>query len=342
MSNNSMETKSDPPKPDPKTKRLHFKLNEKSEQPYHFTVLYKEDDITIIIEETKTFPIKIFELKTSLKDLKELDDNFSVFKNCERFINGIKNCVESEKYTVKYNQEENCVLFEMKNDFFDNGNAYIKIPEKEKDLKTQVECLTKMVSELRKELKETNDKKTNKEEAAVKSFIGTSFLNDEEKKLISSWIHPNKILKFNMLYSTNDGDSSSTFHYYCDGIFPTVTVVLDTSGRRFGGYSTQSWGQSPNGAANSRSPGAFVFNLSNKKKYDLVNNSGNAVYRHASYGPTFGNENTLYLANSSRSSTNNYCTKSSTYNIGNNNLLGGSGQTNFTVSYYEVYQVVTE
>ena len=100
-----MEPKSAPTKPDPKLKRLNFKLNEKSEQPYHFTVLYKEDDITIIIEETKTFPIKIFELKTSLKDLKELDDNFTVFRNCERFINGIKNCVESEKYTVKYNQE---------------------------------------------------------------------------------------------------------------------------------------------------------------------------------------------------------------------------------------------
>ena len=52
----------------------------------------------------------------------------------------------------------------------------------------------------------------------------------DEKKLISSWIHPNKIIKFNLLFSTNkDGVSSSTFHYYYEGIFPTVMVVLDTN-----------------------------------------------------------------------------------------------------------------
>lgn len=41
----------------------------------------------------------------------------------------------------------------MKNDFFDNGGAKIKIPEKEQDLKSQVEALTKIVSEMKKESK---------------------------------------------------------------------------------------------------------------------------------------------------------------------------------------------
>ena len=214
--------------------------------------------------------MKIFELKITLKDLTQLNDNFFIFKNSERLINGIKKCMESEKYNVKYDKEKNCILFEIQNEFFENGNTTIEIPEKEKDLKTEVECLTKMVSEMRKEIDEN---KTSKEEAALKSFVRTSFLNDEKKKLISSWIHPHKIIKFNMLYSANDGDSNSTFHYYCDGIFPTVTVVLDTSGRRFGGYSTQSWTQSSVGSNISRAPGSFVFNLSNKQKYDLVDNS---------------------------------------------------------------------
>ena len=31
-----------------------------------------------------------------------------------------------------------------------------------------------------------------------------------------------------MLFNTNiDGDSASTFHYNCDGIFPTVVVILE-------------------------------------------------------------------------------------------------------------------
>ena len=35
-----------------------------------------------------------------------------------------------------------------------------------------------------------------------------------------------------MLFSSEkDEDSCLTFHYYCDGIFPTITIILDTEGR---------------------------------------------------------------------------------------------------------------
>ena len=58
--------------------------------------------------------------------------------------------------------------------------------------------------------------------------------------MISNWIHPDKVIKFNLLFSSDkDGDRANTFHQICDGIFPTITVIQDTSGRKFGGYSTQ-------------------------------------------------------------------------------------------------------
>ena len=331
-----METKT------PMQSKLNYKLNQKSEHPYNFTLFNKEDDLTFYFEDTKDFPLKFFELKTSMKELKQLDDNFEMFKT-KNLINGIKTCIESEKYTLKYDEKENCVNFEIKNDFFENGSATIKIPEKEQDLKTQVDGLTKMVAEIKKELNNYKNNEKSKDEAAVKSFNGTSFLNDDEKKLISKWIHPNKVLKFNMLFNTaKDGDSTSTFHYYCDGIFPTVTVVYDTAGRRFGGYSTNSWGQSPVGSSYSRAPGSFIFSLSNKQKYNLIDEANNsAIYRYNSYGPTFGGGNDLILANSCRSNTSSYCNKGS-YNTGNNNILGGTSSTSFQVSYYEVYQVISE
>lgn len=323
--------------------KINFKLQPNSEHPFNFTLFNKEDDLTFNFQDTKDFPIKFFELKISLKELKELDDNFFIFKNTERLINGIKTCIESEKYTLKYDEKENCIIFEIKNEFFQNGSAIIKIPEKEQDLKTQVDGLTKMLGEMKKEFDNYKNVEKLKDEAAIKSFIGTSFLNDDEKKLISKWINPNKIIKFNMLFNTaNDGASSSTFHYYCDGIFPTVTVVLDTAGRRFGGYSTHSWGQSPIGANTSRAPGSFIFSLSNKQKYDLNEQAyTGAIYRHNSYGPCFGGGYDLYLANSATSNTSSYCNKSN-YNTGNNNLLGETGSTSFQVSYYEVYQVIFE
>ena len=190
-------------------------------------------------------------------------------------------------------------------------------------------------------MKDLAIKKTkSKEEIAIESFKGTSFLNNDDKKLISQWIDPNKTIRFNLLFSTGkDGDSSSTFHYYCDGVFPTLTVVYDTSSRKFGGYSTQSWGQSTVGASYSRAPCSFIFNLSNKQKYDLSDQfNTSAVYRHNSYGPVFGGGHDLCLASSCRSNTSSYCNKSS-YNSGNNNILGGSSSTSFQVSYYEVYKV---
>ena len=174
-------------------------------------------------------------------------------------------------------------------------------------------------------------------------------MNNDEKKMISKWIDPEKIIKFNLLFTTNvDGDSSSTFHQYCDGIFPTVTVILDTSGRRFGGFSTQSWGQSAAGGSYCRAFGSFIFNLSNKHKYDLldtINSCGkNSIYRNNSYGPTFGSSHDLYLASGCKSNTSSYCykTSSSSYDTGNNNLLGNGGQTTFQVSHYEVYSVIFE
>ena len=49
----------------------------------------------------------------------------------------------------------------------------------------------------------------------------------------------------------------------------------------------------------------------------------------------------MTLSDSARSNTDSYCYKSS-YNTGNINLLGGTSTTHFQVSYYEVYQVLTE
>ena len=307
---------------------------------YDFTLTKKDDEIVFKIEDLKVFPAKLFQLKIQFKELKQLDENFSIFEKSERFINTLKRAIQGEKYSVSYNEEENAIIFEIKNDIFETGVAKIKIPEQEPDIKAQLDSMTKIVSELRKEIQDLKIKKTEKDEAALNSFKNSSFLKDEEKKIISKWIHPNKVIRFNMLFSTDkDGDRSSKFHYFCDGVFPTVTVILDTSGRRFGGYSTQNWAQSTVGASYSRAPESFIFNLSKNQKYDLVDQlNANAVYRQNSYGPTFGGGYDFYI-NDSCKSNNSGCNRSS-YNTGNTDILGGAGS--FVVSTYEVYQVIFE
>ena len=322
--------------------KINFKLKSEN-NAYDFTLSNKEKEITFKFEDLKEFPVKIYELVINFDKLREQDENFLVFKRVEIFIDRIKKFIQNEKYAVKFNEEDNMIYFEIKNELFEDGVAIIKIPEKKQDLETQVESLTKTVSELRKELQALKINQAEKDEAAVQSFKNTSFLKDEEKKMISKWIHPNKVIRFIMLFNTDkDNDRASTFHYYCDGIFPSVTVVLDTSGRRFGGYSTQNWCRSGIGDSTSRAQGSFIFNLTNKQKYELNDQlNTTAVYRYNSYGPTFGGGNDLYLADQCRSNSSSYCNKSS-YNTGNTNVLGGNGQTNFQVSKYEVYQVIFE
>jgi len=319
--------------------KVNFTLKSENSS-YDFTIIDNNKEITLKIEDLKEFPIKIYELKIEFEKLKQIDDNFFMFKTTERFINAIKSCIQSENYSICIDKEENSAIFLMKNDFFDNGGAKIKIPEKEQDLKSQVEALTKIVSEMKKESKKIE---LEKDEAAVKSFQNTSFLKDDEKKLISQWIHPNKVIRFNMLFNTSrDGDRASTFHYNCDGIFPSVVVILDTTGRKFGGFSTQNWCQSSVGGNYSRAPNSFIFNLTNKQKFELTDQfENNAIYRNNSYGPTFGGGYDLSLYDQCKSNTSNYCSKSS-YNTGNTNVLGAKGSTSFQVSNYEVYQVIYE
>jgi len=308
---------------------------------YDFTIQNQDEELSLKFQDLNEFPIKIYELKIQFEKLKQLDDNFFMFKTVERFINTIKKCIEAEKFSLVYSKEENVVIFEIKNEIFENGGAKIKVPEQKQDIESQVEALNKTIAEMRKEIQNLKIKKVEKEEAAVKSFANTSFLEDDEKKLISSWIHPNKVIKFNMLFNTaKDGDSSSTFHYNCDGVFPTVTVILDTSGRRFGGYSTQNWCQSTVGSSYTRAPESFIFNLSTKEKFELENQmDSNAIYRYNSYGPTFGGGHDLNLSSSCTSNTSSYCNKSS-YKTEDKNLLGENSSTSFQVKYYEVYQVI--
>ena len=160
--------------------KVNFTLKS-DKSSYDFTILENNKELTLKIEDLKEFPIKIYELKIEFEKLKQIDDNFFMFKTSERFINAIKLCIQSENYSISIDKEENAAIFLMKNDFFDNGGAKIKIPEKEQDLKSQVEALTKIVSEMKNERKKLEIKK---DEAAVKSFQNTSFLKDDEKKLI--------------------------------------------------------------------------------------------------------------------------------------------------------------
>lgn len=233
---------------------------------FKFAINYNEQNLTFFIENSETFPIKLYELTLSLKDLQNIKslEDFN-FKTIEKYVNLFKKCVDLEKYDIEQSKNDNAVTFIMYIELLDNAKVQIIIPEKGNDLniKKELEALESVVNEIKQKVFIENNDNLNlnsKYVTAVNSFVGTSILTNEEKKLISDWIDPIRTIKFILLFSTEkDGDSSSTFHYYCDGIFPTVVVVLDTSNRKFGGYCTHNWAQSPQGASVTRAPWLIYF-----------------------------------------------------------------------------------
>lgn len=55
-----------------------------------------------------------------------------MFKNAERFIKTIKTCIQNENYSITFDKEENVVIFEIKNEIFDNGGQKSKFLKKNK------------------------------------------------------------------------------------------------------------------------------------------------------------------------------------------------------------------
>ena len=82
-----------------KTIKINFTLKSDTIS-YDFTLINKEEELTFKFEDFKVFPIKIYELKIEFEKLKQLDDNFSIFKKPERFIKATKNSIDANRYIL--------------------------------------------------------------------------------------------------------------------------------------------------------------------------------------------------------------------------------------------------
>jgi len=123
----------------PKSKSLKVNFTLKSENyTYDFTLMNKEEELTFKFEDLKSFPVKFYELKIEFEKLIQIDENFFMFRNAENFVKKIKASVEKEKYSVEFDKDENAVIFEIKNEIFENDSAKIKIPEQEQDINYKI------------------------------------------------------------------------------------------------------------------------------------------------------------------------------------------------------------
>jgi len=154
-----------------------------------------------------------------------------------------------------------------------------------------------------------------------------------------SWLNeqlPGNYKMGGLLFDTSkDGDAASTFHARCDSEGPTVTIVETTLGVVFGGFTDQSWA-SGSGSWGSDSD-AFVFRLRPSKMKFQVSSASYAIYKHSSYGPSFGNV-AFRIYNNCQDNAQSYVNSGSYYSIGSYAL--NDGEYDFRVKNYAVVQAV--
>ena len=157
------------------------------------------------------------------------------------------------------------------------------------------------------------------------AFLTSSvILTDEKGPLcLKEWLQedtaPKSVLELRLLYrGSQDGFAATHFHSKCDGVDGgTITLVKDTKGNVFGGYTNQPWSSSGSTYIASSCP--FLFSIINPFGHDPVklpvrsNNAGNATYLNASYGPTFGGGHDMHISDRCDVGENSYSSLGSTY-----------------------------
>jgi len=112
---------------------------------------------------------------------------------------------------------------------------------------------------------------------------------------------------FSLLWrGSRDGFDAAAFHRLCDGKANTVTVIKNTYGFIFGGFSSIPWSSSGSYKTDCT---AFLFSLTNPSKTPFklkVKSSLNAVCHFTNYGPTFGGGHDLHVSSLSNTNRESY------------------------------------
>ena len=114
---------------------------------------------------------------------------------------------------------------------------------------------------------------------------GTIIRDKTELQMIVNKINKyNRAIKIDLIYKASvDSDRASAFHYNCDNAKNTIVLIESTSGRRFGGYTSQSW---DGDRIEKKDPSAFIFSLDKMETYGVILEK-DAIGCYPEFGPVF-------------------------------------------------------
>ena len=259
-----------------------------------------------ILKDIEILPAKIEDLLSRTEDINKYynDNKLSFFLNiCLNVENNIKNIMEINDSIKKCKNTEN-----KKINYF---------PKDEEEINKFLD----------------NIKKFGKLNDGGDDIQNSLIIQENEIELIKNFIGKNP--KFKLLYrATVDGDTKEDFDKKCLNKQPTLALIKNKLGNRFGGYTIQNWNYDQE--SDKKDPLSFIFSLDRKKKYNLKNNNNRAIHTK-SYIIYFGNAD-FCLNKNFLTENSGWCNTETRYFEANSKDL--SDQEHFIVQEFELYQVL--
>ena len=330
-----------------------FTIKGNNENNIRLKISYNEKIIFFEAEEENVFPKQEFNLYQSLEQLTKIDKYFRQFDELKEVFEFIKTIISKNNLSVV--KEENRMKLKLSNPLI-NKDIIINLTLKAKDIKSEVESpipyitsLNKKIDSLENQIKDMKiefdnklkdmkaelDEIKNKFENKIPNlFQGSQIIDDNDKNLIMSWFDK-KIISTELLLNAEINDNFlQAFFSKCINRKNTMIFIRTTDNLRFGGFTSVIW--PTNG--NSSDKESFVFSLTNRQKYKILN-ADRALEVFEGSWISFGPGMDLYLHN--RLKTIGGATIKSSYDIPSNKngfYLNG-GKDNFKLSNCEIYQI---
>ena len=330
-----------------------FTIKGNNDNNIRLKISYNEKIIFFEAEEENVFPKQEFNLYQSLEQLTITDKFFRQYDELKEVFEFIKTIISKNNLSVV--KEENRMKLKLSNPLI-NKDIIINLTLKAKDIKSEVESpipyitsLNKKIDSLENQIKDMKiefdnklkdmkaelDEIKNKFENKIPNlFQGSQIIDDNDKNIIMSWFDK-KIISTELLLNAEINDNFlQAFFSKCINRKNTMIFIRTTDNLRFGGFTSVIW--PTNG--NSSDKESFVFSLTNRQKYKILN-ADRALEVFEGSWISFGPGMDLYLHN--RLKTIGGATSKSSYDIPSNmnKFYLNGGIQNFNLSNCEIYQI---
>ena len=318
------------------------KLIKDKNNPLILNLESKDNKLIISITDPDAIGNGLYKNELTKEELNKINSSFKTFETINETIQILKT-VCTKDYTIKFSENFDTLTYSFNAINFDQKQSYEfllkRIPMNDKEIINQLCEKVKILNTQLKKYEEENED----EEDILQKLNSKIFLNDDEYNMINEHIIfieriKSKKTKWTKIFSSSeDGDSSETFHQKCDNIEGTVILIKTKKYKRFGGYAKKKWNHSNGSFANDSK--AFLFSLTTMDIFNR-NENGNEIKGDKDSGPWFGSGPDFQIVNKWFSNNSTHNKKCFSYPQNVNFPLAENN--NFLVKELEVYKIEFE